>query len=191
MGRRLCNFTSAPAAFTCTAADASLCSRSKLKQHKPIRSKEANGENQNKKGSPGRWKTGYKVLAQRGKSTNQRKSTKSHSRIPRRGNSGLGLVIDTFKNACISSSLLHQMCQRGKSKECQAQNCQEIHPEDCARGGPTKRIQQSLLLDFLTGATAMQPFMLERAVAAIIQMLLVRSGIETNPGPTTPAVRYH
>ena len=56
-------------------------------------------------------------------------------------------------------------------------------------GGPTKRIQRNLL-HFPTNAAAAQRFMLERAVAAIIQMLLVRSGIETNPGPTTPAGRY-
>ena len=195
MGKRLCDLMSAAGAFTWIGANASLCWRTKLKQRKPIGSKEVNEEDQSKRGkSQGRWKPRYKskVLVQRGKSSNQRKGAKSQSRVPRRRSTNLGFVIDAFKNACIScqSSLLHQMCQRGKSKECHAQNCQEIHPDECARGRPTKRIHRSLL-DFLTGAAAVQRFMLERAVAAIIQMLLVRSGIETNPGPTTPAVRYH
>ena len=193
VGKSLCDFSATPGAFAYTAANPSLCHSTKLKQHK---SKRANEEDRNKKskwGSLDRWRrrNKSKVVAKRRKSSNQkREGTKSERHVPRRRSTYLGLVIDTFKNVSVffQSSFAHQMFQRSKAKESNGQNCQEIHFDKCAKGGPTKRIQPKLL-HFLTAAAAVQCFMLEHA--AIIQMLLVRSGIETNPGPPTPAVRYH
>ena len=199
MGKSLCDFSATPGAFAYTAANPSLCWSTKLKQCKLMRSKGANKEDKNEKskwGSRDRWKTRYKSknIVQRSISSNPRKSAKSHSHVPQRRSTFLSLIIDTFKNVCVSqsfqSSLAHHMFQRSKTKECNEQNCQEIHLEKWAKGGSTKRIQPNIL-HFLTTAAAVQCFMLERVIAAIVQMLLVRSGIETNPGPPTPAVRYY
>ena len=51
--------------------------------------------------------------------------------------------------------------------------------------GSTGRIKPSQL-HFLTCLAASECFMLEATLFTIIQMLLEMSGIETNPGPTTP-----
>ena len=40
--------------------------------------------------------------------------------------------------------------------------------------------------DFLISVVASETLLLEQAIFTIVQMLLVRAGIETNPGPTSP-----
>ena len=49
----------------------------------------------------------------------------------------------------------------------------------------TRDIEETKL-HFLTSVVASGCLLLEQAIFTVIQMLLVRAGIETNPGPTSP-----
>ena len=64
-------------------------------------------------------------------------------------------------------------------KDRTTRNSGTVHQESTARIKPSQ-------LHFLTCLAASECFMLEATLFTIIQMLLVMSGIETNPGPTPP-----
>ena len=49
------------------------------------------------------------------------------------------------------------------------------------------RVIGAAQLHFLTSIAAAECLLLEQAIFTIVKMLLVRAGIETNPGPTSPA----
>ena len=122
-------------------------------------------------------------VGQRSKSLNERREGRSRIRKPQlprarsqslsRGRKGKQNVIsDHFKNACVAckTDLFDQRWERGRSR----QTCQESKQESfCSCPGKGDHIEASQL-----------KFLLELAIIAVVQMLLVRSGIETNPGPT-------
>ena len=133
-------------------------------------------------------------IGKRSKSLNQTREGRTRTRKPqvcrtksqslsRRPKGKLNMNDDKFKNACIAckTDLFDQRWQRGRSTR---QTRQESKQESCCRHpGKGDHIEASQL-KFVTCVAISECFMLERAVIAVVQMLLVRSGIETNPGPT-------
>ena len=132
-------------------------------------------------------------VGQRSKSLNERREGRSRIRKPQlprarsqslsRGRKGKQNVIsDHFKNACVAckTDLFDQRWERGRSR----QTCQESKQESfCSCPGKGDHIEASQL-KFFTCVAVSECLLLERAVIAVVQMLLIRSGIETNPGPT-------
>ena len=133
-------------------------------------------------------------VGQRSKSLNERREGRSRIRKPQlprarsqslsRGRKGKQNVIsDHFKNACVAckTDLFDQRWERGRSTKTLRQSRQEPKQESCcSHPGKDDGIEGSQLKFF----TCVECLILERAMIAVIQMLLVRSGIETNPGPT-------
>ena len=144
-------------------------------------------------GSLDRWKGREKShdIGQRSKSLNQRREGRNRIRRPQlsrnkslsRGRKGKQNVIaDNFKNACIAckTDLFDQRWRRGRGRQTHQESKQE---SCCSNPGKSEQIEASQL-KFFTCVAVSECLMLERAIAAVVQMLLVRSGIETNPGPT-------
>ena len=144
-------------------------------------------------GSLDRWTRREKSqdIGQRSKSLNQTREGRSRTRKPQvsrnRSQSLIRIrkgIADNFKNSCIAckTDLFDQRRQRGRSTKTLRQSRQEPKQESCcSHPGKDDVIEGSQLKLF----TCVECLMLERAMIAVIQMLLVRSGIETNPGPTT------
>ena len=78
----------------------------------------------------------------------------------------------------------HSWVEKDQNMQNRGSSCQGKHQDERAEEGSMARMQPNLL-HFLTFLAASECVMLERALFAIVQMLLVRSGVETNPGPTT------
>ena len=142
-------------------------------------------------GSLDRWTRREKSqdIGQRSKSLNQPREGRSRTRKPQVSRTKSRSLIrvrkgiaDNFKNSCIAckTDLFDQRRQRGRSTKTLRQSRQEPKQESCCshpgKGDVIEASQLKLMSECL---------MLERAMIAVIQMLLVRSGIETNPGPTT------
>ena len=146
-------------------------------------------------GSLDRWKGREKShdVGQRSTSLNQTREGRSRIRKPQlsrakskslsRGRKGkLDMIADKFKNSCVGckTDLFDQRWERGRSTR---QTLQEPKQESCCRHpGKGNHIEASQLKLFTCVAVS-ECLMLERAITAVVQMLLVRSGIETNPGP--------
>ena len=113
--------------------------------------------------------------------------------------------IDSFKNSCIlcKTYLFDQKWQRGRRHK----RTRETYKGDrhCSHigEGPTNLLGDVIRatqlrstnkmgdigathLHFLTSVAAFECLLLELAIFTIVQMLLVKAGIETNPGPTSP-----
>ena len=88
-----------------------------------------------------------------------------------------------FKTACISckTDWFDQLRKRGRAAKTLKNNvCPHANKNQRAADCRTEEQKVKLFACFAISVW----FTLERAVTAIVQMLLVRSGIETNPGPT-------
>ena len=130
-------------------------------------------------------------IGKRSKSLNQTREGRTRTRKPqvcrtksqslsRRPKGKLNMNDDKFKNACIAckTDLFDQRWQRGRSTR---QTRQKPKQERfCSRGD---YIEASQLKFFMCVAVS-ECLLLEQAIIAVVQMLLVRSGIETNPGTT-------
>ena len=93
--------------------------------------------------------------------------------------------VESFNSSCISckTKLFDEKWQRGRSH--QGEKCQGSH-RDQGCSPDAERVTRYIgatELHFLTSAGCL---LLEQAIFTIVHMLLMRSGIETNPGPTTP-----
>ena len=142
-------------------------------------------------------------LGQRSKSLNHLREGRSKRSNPFRAQSRspignkrkrkLNLIADNMKEACIAckTDLFDQRRERGRTKQStgkvhqktkQKRICPHAGKELTAHQGSC--IQDAHLCHFVCAAAVSQCLLLERALYAIVQMLLVRSGIETNPGPT-------
>ena len=99
---------------------------------------------------------------------------------------------DSFKNSCIACKtiLFDQKSQRGRTgrkirKQCKGTN----EDRNCSRndGRLSSRTinEETRTLYFLTSIAASGCLLMEQAIFTIVQILLVRSGVETNPGPTS------
>ena len=88
-----------------------------------------------------------------------------------------------FKTACISckTDWFDQLRKRGRAAKTLKNNvCPHANKNQRAADCRTEEQKVKLFACFAISVW----FTLERAVTAIVRMLLVRSGIETNPGPT-------
>ena len=95
------------------------------------------------------------------------------------------MTTGAFKKSCIDckTKLYKERVERGRS----AHNFKEKCSHDYQRAGnKTKDIEQ-IQLQFLTSAAASVCLLLEQTIFAVVQILLVRAGVETNPGPTSPS----
>ena len=95
---------------------------------------------------------------------------------------------DSFKDSCVpcKTELFDQKYQRGRTRKREHQDRQCCSPH--AGEDPTKKTRdiEATKLHFLTSVVASGCLLLEQAIFTVVQMLLVRAGIETNPGPTSP-----
>ena len=97
---------------------------------------------------------------------------------------------DNFKNACIAckTKLFDKRWQRGRARR--KTGSRETSSTKCCPlgevGAPNEEASiESSQLHLLTCAAVSECLLVEQAIFTIVQMLLVRSGIETNPGPPT------
>ena len=94
----------------------------------------------------------------------------------------------SFKNSCLSckTKMFNRRRQRGRCRQRTREKCNENH---CPHIGTelkkeAKDIDETELF-FLTSIAVYGCILLEHTIFTIVQMLLVRSGVETNPGPTS------
>ena len=88
-----------------------------------------------------------------------------------------------FKTACISckTDWFDQLKKRGRTEKTLKNNvCPHAHKKQRAADSSAEEQKVKLFACFAISVW----FTLERAVTAVVQMLLLRSGIERNPGPT-------
>ena len=153
-------------------------------------------------GSLDRWKGRDKShdVAQRGKSLSHLREgrhrirttllSRSKSRsLNRARKEKSNAITDTFKDACTAckTDMFDQRWQRGRSRKKIGQASERSRQERfcpyAEKGSRVTCIDPNYLC-FFTRAALAECLMLERALSAVVQMLLLRSGIETNPGPT-------
>ena len=210
----MCEYRAAIGAFAWIAANASLRWRGKSKQQKPRRLRAVGGEARCEKGGSSktghvqkRWRSldrgetrdkgGY--VGRRSKTLNQKEFRyKSHLQLTfrmsrsqshdKRRKRVADASIETFKSSCVTckTKLFDEKRQRGRSRK--REKCKGTHRDGhCSPDGEgtmnKTRFIGATELHFLTSAGCL---LLEQAIFTIVQMLLVRSGVETNPGPTTP-----
>ena len=208
MGVGLCQYRAAIGGFAWIASNARLHWSRSSRQRKSSRViNEVGGEERSRKvalsninkfkkswGSVNRWKTGPRSRfdGQRSKSLDQiggkignsqscRTRSRSHSPVQRRKRN----FDDAFKDSCIAckTHLFDQNRQRSRNiagKKCRGS------PQDRHCEGPRNKMEESaspLQIRFLIQEMAARCFMLQWAASSIVQMLLIISGIETNPGP--------
>ena len=99
---------------------------------------------------------------------------------------------DNFKNACIAckTKLFDKRWQRGRTRRKTGEGSRETRSTKCCPlgevGATNEEISiESSQLHLLTCAAVSECLLVEQAIFTIVQMLLLRSGIETNPGPPT------
>ena len=125
-------------------------------------------------------------IGQRSKSLNQKGKIRSVANRPRTKSQCPVLIRkeknmiadDNFKNACTAckTEMFDRNWQRGRARETSKENV-------CPHMDKKRRALESNQLKLFTCLALSTWFMLERAMLAVVQMLLIRSGIETNPGP--------
>ena len=207
MGVGLSEYRAAIGRFAWVAKFASFrlrrtCKKPKLTKLKKVGENSQMSNSTKLKGSSGsldRWKGREKSpdvgqsLWQRSKSFNQTREGRSRVRKPqlsrnksqsliRRRKTKQNVIPDNFKNSCIAckTDLFDQRQERGRSR----QTRQEAKKENCCSHPGKSDFIKGSQLRFFTCIAVYECLLLEQAVIAVVQMLLVRSGIETNPGPT-------
>ena len=80
--------------------------------------------------------------------------------------------------------MFNQRWQRGRSTKYIRQAYQRSRQEKFCPHAEEKTFSETNQLCFFTCAAIAECFMLEQGLSAVVQMLLLRSGIESNPGPT-------
>ena len=201
-------------AFAWIAANTGLRWRSKsTKQKKSSKLRAVGGEGKCEKGTLSnpvhfkkRWmsldrcktRSRSKTVGQRSQTLNQRGErvressqqggfrTRSQSHVRRRKRIP-DANVDSFKNSCIpcKTYLFDQVWQRGRRHERTGEKYKaDKHCSHIGKGplNKTGDIGAATYLHFLTSGC----LLLEQTIFSIVQVLLVRAGIETNPGPTSP-----
>ena len=109
---------------------------------------------------------------------------------------------DHFKNACISCKTKlfdkrwergrasNKRWERGRIRRKTGEGSRETRSTKCCSLGEVGATNEEAWIEssqlfLLTCAAVSECLLIEQAIFTIIQMLLVRSGIETNPGPPT------
>ena len=113
--------------------------------------------------------------------------TRSQSKIPRQNNKEEEIK-RKFKNSCTvcKTELFHIKMQRGRSPNGKTQECKCTHPQIMCSKNVEGKVNNSTHLHFFTCAAVFESLVLEQAIFSVVQMLLRRAGIETNPGPPAP-----
>ena len=111
-----------------------------------------------------------------------RRRSQSHAQRKRKNQE---TTTGTFKNSCIDckTKLFKERVERGRS----AHHFREKCSHDYQRAGNKTRDIEQIQLQFLASAAASVCLLLEQTIFTIVQILLVRAGVETNPGPTSPS----
>ena len=154
---------------------------------KRSRSLEGSGTRQRSRKIGQRSKTLNQTEQREGHSQRLSSRTRSQSNEKKRKKILDAAFDDSFKDSCVpcKTELFDQKCQRGRTRkrEHQDRQCCSHVGED-----PTKKTRdiEETKLHFLTSVVASGCLLLEQAIFTVVQMLLVRAGIETNPGPTSP-----
>ena len=156
------------------------------------------------KGSLDRWETRSKSqtrAGQRSKSLNHQREGRSRIRKPllsrtksesliRGRKRKTDIVSDNFKFACVAckTDMFDQSWQRGRAtrnlRQTLHRSKEEMFCPHAEKGSTRGTFIATNELCFLTCVALSECIMLERALIAVLKMALVRSGIETNPGPT-------
>ena len=206
MGVGLCQYRAAIGGFAWIASNARLHWSRSSRQRKSSRViNEVGGEERSRKvassninkfkkswGSVDRWKTGARSRfdGQRSKSldqiggkigNSQSFRTRTRSPVPRQKRK----FDDAFKDSCIAcrTHLFDQKRQR--SRKIAGKKCRGS-PQDRHCEGSRNKMEESvspLQIRLLIQEMAARCLMLQWAASSIVQMLLIISGIETNPGP--------
>ena len=213
MGIGLCEYRATIGAFAWIATNAGLHWRGKSKPQKSSKLRAVGGEARCEKGRSSnvkrRWRSldGRKTrdkseyVGRRSKTLSERElrhrgrqqpdlRTRSQSHVKRR-KKVVGTSIETFKSSCVTckTKLFDEKWQRGRIRQREKYKGTSHKDRHCShnREGPTNQTRyiEATKLHFLTSAAA-TGCLLEQAIFTVVQMLLIRSGIETNPGPTTP-----
>ena len=208
MGIGLCEYRAVVGAFAWIAVNAGLRWRSRTKKQKSSKLRELGKEERCKRErSPNsdllkkrcvsldRWRTRDRIrnVGQRSQTLNERKErerrhvsfrTRSQSHAQRK-RKNQEMTTGTFKNSCIDckTKLFKERVERGRS----AHHFREKCSHDYQRAGNKTRDIEQVQLQFLASAAASVCLLLEQAIFTIVQILLVRAGVETNPGPTSPS----
>ena len=215
MGIGLCEYRAAIGAFAWIAANTGRQRKSKSKTQKSSRLRGVNEEERCEKGqsscpgqvrgkrfvSLGGWKTRSisDHTEKRSRSLNKRKERNKSSQPVGRRESCVqrrrkpqNVTSDSFKNSCIACKtiLFDQKSQRGRAGRKITKQCNGTNEDrNCSRndGRLSSRTinEETRTLYFLTSIAASGCLLMEQAIFTIVQILLVRSGVETNPGPTS------
>ena len=103
-------------------------------------------------------------------------------------------IVHAFKNSCITckTEMFSEKWQRGRSRKKLRRQCKETQCNEYfshVGEGLTNLMKDVITpkkLHFLASVAISGCLLLEQAIFTIVQMLLARAGIETNPGPTNP-----
>ena len=212
MGVGLSEYRVAIGAFAWIATNCNPRSKGKTKQKKPNRLGKVDTDERIRStfitkfnaswGSLERWELSSKgrLVKQRSKSLNQKEGRKTTRKLvsyrtrsqsySRRENRKQNETKNSFNESCTACKNTH-FNQRGRTRQRLHQRCSGSHQNRHISNigdwttSSLGRIEATKLFS-LTCIAASGCFLLEQAIFSVVQMLLVRSGIETNPGPTTP-----
>ena len=212
MGTGLCEYRAAIGTFAWIASNANISWKKKSKQPKARELKELGRKEGTEKGSTSdcnntqttkRWRSldGWRRRSKsiyhgtRSKTRRSRIKTylRSRSLSQRRGReNNCEESAENFKNACIAckTKLFDKRWQRGRARRKVREGSHEMSSTKCCPlggdGATNKEASiESSQLHLLTCVAVSECLLVEQAIFTIVQMLLMRSGIETNPGPLT------
>ena len=135
-------------------------------------------------------------VGRRSRSLSQGRNAGRPSKLRRRSLSPVkrvqGVADEYFKNSCITckTDLFNQRWQRGRCRQSVREKGKGGHQEThCPHMGTElkkglKDLNETEVF-FLTSIAVSGCIILEQAIFTIVQILLIRSGVETNPGPTS------
>ena len=213
MGVGLAEYRAAIGRFAAVAFHLQLYQRTKTKHLKSKRVKEKNGDNNPKEessnadngnrcyGSLDRWATTRKRRGSKQRSATfgpqpkrdhirKIRSTRRRSQsCAKRRNGSVGLATQDLKDACIRcrTDWVSQGWERGRTRRGKTQK------QCCLFRGSHENDIETRNLGILTYMAVSECMILELAIATVVQMLLIRSGIEMNPGNfnLTPFSSHH
>ena len=100
----------------------------------------------------------------------------------------VNLIADNFKEACVAckTDMFDQRRQRGRAKQNEKTHQRSKQKSICLHAGKASTTPQGTChqLRLFMCVALSECLLLERALSAVVQMLLLRAGIESNPGPT-------
>ena len=209
MGVGLSEYRASIGAFAFIAVKAGAHRKTKSKQKKPKRPKDTGEEETEEKvaKSPSasssvgqrplslngsRPESRSRDVGRRSRSLSQGRNAGRPSKLRRRSLSPVkrvqGVADEYFKNSCISckTDIFNQRWQRGRCRQSVREKGKETH---CPHMGTElkkglKDLNETEVF-FLTSIAVSGCIILEQAIFTIVQILLIRSGVETNPGPTS------